>query len=277
VRLDAHQHFWRYSASEFGWIDERMARIRRDFLPADLEPELRRAGLDGCLAVQARSSRAETEFVLELARANPFVKGVVGWTDLCAPDVERELERLAREPRLKGLRHVVQDEPDERFLERADFRRGVRALARHELVYELLVYSRHLPLVAEFVAAHAGQSLVLDHLGKPRIAARERESWERPFRALGAFPRLACKLSGLVTEAAWNEWTSDDLRYYLDVALETFGEERILFGSDWPVCLLAARDYGEVFALVDEWAAPLCASARAKLFGLNAARIYCLS
>lgn len=275
MRLDAHQHFWRYSAAEYGWIGERMERIRRDFLPADLEPELRRAGLEGCIAVQARSSRAETEFLLDLARANPFVKGVVGWTDLCAPGVERELARLTREPLLKGLRHVVQDEPDEGFLLRADFRRGVRALARHELVYEILVYSRHLPLVGEFVARHA-VPLVLDHLGKPRIAERERASWEQPFRALGAFPHVACKLSGLVTEATWNEWTPDDLRFYLDVALETFGEDRLLFGSDWPVCLLAARDYGQVFALVDDWAARLGTSARAKLFGLNAARIYCI-
>lgn len=274
MRLDAHQHFWRYSAAEYGWIDARMTRIRRDFLPADLAPELARAGLEGCLAVQARSSLAETEFLLALARANPFVKGVVGWSDLCASDFPRELERLAREPRLRGLRHVVQDEPDERFLLRADFRRGVRALARHGLVYDVLVYSRHLEVVREFVAACPDQPLVLDHLGKPRVAARERASWERPFRALGAFPNLACKLSGLVTEAAWNEWEPAELCFYLDVALETFGEERLLFGSDWPVCLLAARDYGAVFALVDDWARRLTPAARAKLFGQNAARIY---
>jgi len=274
VRLDAHQHFWRYSPAEYAWIDARMARIARDFLPADLLPELARAGLDGALAVQARSSLAETHFLLELARAEPRIRGVVGWIDLCGDDVRGVLDGLADQPRLVGLRHIVQDEPDDRFLLRPDFQRGIAALAGRDLVYDVLVYPRQLEAVRAFVAAFPAQTFVLDHLAKPAIARGERQPWEQAFRALGAFPNLACKVSGLVTEATWNAWKPADFRFYLDVALETFGAGRLLFGSDWPVCLLAARDYATVHALVSDWAATLSPGARAGLFGANAARLY---
>lgn len=273
MRLDAHQHFWRYSPAEYGWIDARMGRIARDFLPADLQPELARAGFDGCLAVQARTSLAETRFLLELARAHPFVRGVVGWIDFTAPDVARLLAELAPEKALVGLRHIVQAEPDD-FLLRPDFQRGITALAGTGLVYDVLVYPRQLEAVRRFVAAFPGQAFVLDHLAKPDIAHAVRDPWERQFRALGAFPNLACKLSGLVTEATWNAWKPADFRFYLDVALETFGEERLLFGSDWPVCLLAAHDWQAVHDLLLEWASVLSPAARAKLFGANAARLY---
>jgi len=273
VRLDAHQHFWRYTPAEYDWIDARMGRIARDFLPADLEPELARSGLDGCLAVQARSSLDETRFLLALSRAHPFVRGVVGWVDFTAPDVARTLATFAAERALVGLRHIVQAEPDD-FLLRPDFRRGIAALAGTGLVYDVLVYPRQLPAVRSFVAAFPGQAFVLDHLAKPAIARGEREPWESAFRALGSFPNLACKVSGLVTEAAWNTWKPDDFRFYLDVALETFGPERLLFGSDWPVCLVAARDHAEVFGLVQSWADALSPSEREGLFGRNAARLY---
>lgn len=274
MRVDAHQHFWRYAPHEYGWIDARMERIARDFLPEDLRPELEAAALDGSIAVQARSSPAETRFLLDLARADARVLGVVGWLDLCADDVRGALDALADEARLVGLRHVVQDEPDDRFLLRPDFQRGIAALAGRGLVYDVLVHPRHLEVVRRFVAAFPAQPFVLDHLAKPAIARGERDPWERQFRALGAFPNLACKLSGLVTEAVWHAWRPEDFHFYLDVALETFGEERLLFGSDWPVCLLAARDYSEVHALLADWASELSVGARARLFGDNAARIY---
>ena len=277
MRIDAHQHFWRYAAREYGWIDSRMGRIARDFMPADLAPELDALGLDGCIAVQARASAAESDFLLALAREHAFVKGVVGWVDLCSPAVERELERLAAEPRFRGVRHPVQDEPDERFLLRPDFLRGMRALARFELVYELLVHPRHLEVVRRFAAQFPGQALVLDHLAKPAIARGERDPWERQIRALAELPHVSCKLSGLVTEARWNAWRAADFRFYLDVALDAFGEERLLFGSDWPVCLVAAHDYEQVFELVADWSAQLTPAARSKLFGGNAARIYHLA
>jgi len=274
VRIDAHQHFWHYAPAEYPWIDARMGRIARDFLPADLAPELEAAGIEGCVAVQARSSEAETRFLLALAEAHPFVRAVVGWADLCSPAVEERLATLVRAPRLKGLRHVVQDEPDDRFLLRPDFQRGVAALARTDLAYDLLIHPRHLEPARRFAEAFPALTIVLDHLAKPEIAAARRDPWERQLGALAELPHVACKLSGLVTEARWNAWKPDDFRFYLDAALEAFGPARLLFGSDWPVCLLAARGYGEVHALVHDWASALAAGERAALFGGNAARLY---
>ena len=277
MRIDAHQHFWRYAAREYGWIDERMGRIARDFLPGDLAPELAALGFDGCIAVQARASAVENEFLLALAREHAFVRGIVGWVDLCAPAVAGELEHLAADERFKGVRHLVQDEPDERFLLRPDFLRGVAHLARFGLAYDLLVHPRHLEVARRFAARFPEQVLVLDHLAKPAIARGERDPWERQFRALAELPHVVCKLSGLVTEARWNAWQPADFRFYLDSALDAFGEERLLFGSDWPVCLLAAASYRRVAELVLDWAAELSPAAREKLFGLNAARIYRLA
>jgi L-fuconolactonase len=274
VRLDAHQHFWHYTPQEYGWIDARMQRIARDFLPADLAPELARSGVDGCIAVEAHGSLAETERLLGFAREHPFVKAVVGWADLLAPDVAASVARLAREPKLRGLRHCVQAEPDD-FLRRADFQRGVRTLEAHGLVYDLLVYPRQLAAAAAFVAALPDQPFVLDHLAKPDIARDERTAWAGQLRALARFPNVACKLSGMVTEAKWHAWRPDDFAFYLDTALDAFGAERLLFGSDWPVCLCAARDYAQVHDLLADWAgARLAPAARAQLFGGNAARIY---
>jgi L-fuconolactonase len=277
VRIDAHQHFWRYSPAELPWIDARMGRIRRDFLPEHLAPELEAQGFGGCVAVQARSSLEETEFLLDLARARPFVRGVVGWVDLCAPDVELALQRLARDPRLKGVRHAVQDERDEGFLLRADFQRGVALLARFGLSYDLLVYPRHLEVARRFLDAFPALPVVLDHLGKPAIARGERAPWERRFRALRECPSLCCKLSGLVTEAAWHAWKPADLRPYLDVALDAFGAERLMFGSDWPVCLLAADGYRAVAEVVLQWAEDLAPSARESVLGATATRFYRLA
>lgn len=273
MRLDAHQHFWHYSPQEYGWIDARMQRIARDFLPGDLAPSLAASTLDGCIAVQARSSLAETAFLLDLARAHPFVKGVVGWADLCADDAPDVVARLAAEPRLRGLRHIVQAEPDD-FLLRPDFQRGVRTLGAHGLVYDVLIYPRQLAAANAFVRALPDQPFVLDHLAKPDVAHAQRDGWEAGFRALAHGTHVACKVSGLVTEASWGRWRRDDFRYYLDVALDAFGADRLLFGSDWPVCLVAARDYEQVFELVADWAAPLSPAERARLFGGNAARIY---
>lgn len=278
MRIDAHQHFWRYSAAEYGWIDARMPRIARDFLPADLAPSLRRYELDACVAVQARSSLAETEFLLAQAAQAPFVQAVVGWADLLAPDAADVVARLAEEPLLRGLRHIVQAEPDD-FLRSSDFQRGVRTLARYGLVYDILVYPRQMQAAVDFVRALPDQPFVLDHLAKPDIAHwqagdPQRDDWERNLRALASCPRVACKVSGMVTEAKWNAWRASDFTYYLETALDAFGEDRLLFGSDWPVCLVAAADYGPVHDLVADWAERLGPRACAKLFGGNAARIY---
>ena len=286
LRLDAHQHFWRFPAEEsarradFGWIDDSMEVLRRDYLPEHLAPELAAHAIDASLAVQARQSLEETRFLLDLARDNERIAGVVGWVDLRHPGVERELDLLASEPKLVGLRHIVQDEPDDEFLLRSDFQRGVSYLEERGLAYDILVYPRQLPAAVGFVERFPDQTFVLDHLAKPALSAPPEErnlaAWESAIRALAEHPKLACKISGLVTEAAWQRWTPADFAPVLDVVFEAFGPDRLLFGSDWPVCLLAARDYGEVVSLVADYATSLAPSARAQLFGENARAVYAL-
>lgn len=276
-RLDAHQHFWRYEPAEYGWIDGRMGVLKRDFLPADLAPELRAAGLDGTIAVQARCSLDETRFLLALAREHRWIAGVVGWVDLTSPDAERDLDRLTGEEKLVGIRHLVQDEPDDAFLLREDFARGVSLLAGRGLVYDVLIHPRHLRVAARFVERFPEQRFVLDHLAKPPIAAgpaAARGPWADDLRALAEHPHVACKLSGLVTEAAWDAWTPADLVPYLDVAYEAFGPERVMFGSDWPVCLLAAEGYGAVHGALRSWARGLGERELDGLLGGVARRVY---
>ncbi|HEB53330.1 MAG TPA: amidohydrolase [bacterium] len=274
MRIDAHQHFWHYRPADLPWIDAHMHRIARDFLPADLRPSLAACGIDGCIAVQARSSLAETRFLLDLAAEHDFVRAVVGWLDLFADDVDDTLAELAREPRLRGVRHIVQDEPDDQFLLRNDFQRGVARLGAHGLVYDILIYPRQLDAAVSFVAALPDQPFVLDHMAKPDIANARTDDWLLGFEGLAQFETVACKISGMVTEADWHAWQPHDFRLYLDKALDAFGIDRLLFGSDWPVCLLAADEYRDVYGLVWDWAAQLTDTERGKLFGDNAARIY---
>lgn len=283
-RLDAHQHFWRYTPADYAWITPALGEIRRDFQPAELARELGAAGLDGSLAVQARSDSRETDELLALARSSAGtrtpVRGVVGWLDLAAADLERQLDRYAVDPLLVGLRHVVQDEPDDRFLDRPDFRRGVRTAAGRGLVYDLLVYPRQLPAALDFVAALEGVSMVLDHCAKPPLrqghGSPEMAAWERGVRALARAPHLACKVSGLVTEADWRAWRAEDVLRCVAVVLEAFGPERVLYGSDWPVCLLAAS-YARVFGLAARAVASCTPDERGAFFGGNAARVYGLA
>jgi L-fuconolactonase len=276
VRIDAHQHFWRYSPEAYPWIDDRMAGLRRDFLPEDLAPEIRRAGVDATVAVQASQTVEETRWLLELADAHPFIAGVIGWVDLRAPDVEDRLAAVARSPRLVGIRHIVQSEPDDRFLLRPDFCRGVAAAGARGLVYDILIYPRHLPVAAEFAARFAGQRFVLDHLAKPEIRSRAIESWARDLRRLAAAPNVYCKLSGLITEADWQAWTPDGLRPYLDVAFDCFGAERLIAGSDWPVCTLAG-DYAAAIGVVADYLAGRPADERDAVLGGNARRVWRLA
>jgi L-fuconolactonase len=250
-----------------------MAALKRDFLPPDLEPLLREAGFDGCVAVQAAQTPEETRFLLDLARRHPFVKAVVGWVDLVAPDLEAQLEHLGGEPALRGVRHIAQDEADDRFLARDDVVRGISALARHGLTYDILVYARQMPSAVELARRLPEQPFVVDHVAKPEIRAGRLESWRVHIRELAALPHVACKLSGLVTEADWSRWTPADLRPYLDVVLEAFGPERLMVGSDWPVCLLAA-DYPTVITLVRDLVAPLSDAEQAAILGGTAARFY---
>jgi L-fuconolactonase len=272
-RIDSHQHFWRYEPREFAWIDERMAVIRRDFLPQDLGPVLRSAGIDGCIAVQAPQSLAETRFLLECAKQAPFVRGVVGWVDLRSPAVGDQLREFAGNPQFVGVRHIAQGEPDPRFLVQPDFLRGIAALQPFDLVYDVLVYPHQLPAAIELCARFPSQRFILDHLAKPYIRRGERQPWADDLTRLAALPNVACKLSGMVTEADWSAWTTAHLKPYVDHALATFGPDRLLFGSDWPVCLVAC-DYQRWVDTVAELVSPLTSDQRDAIFGGNAARWY---
>jgi L-fuconolactonase len=272
-RIDAHHHLWRYTAEEYGWIDERMSVLRRDFLPQDLKPLLDGARMDGALAVQARQTLEETKWLLGLAEENPWMRGVVGWAPVASPEFPEVLAGLRENPRLKGLRHVVQDEPDEEFILGEAFNRGIRAMRGTGLVYDVLIYARHLPQAIRFVDRHPEQAFVLDHCAKPRIASREMEPWRTQIRELARRPHVCCKVSGLVTEAEWGRWTPDDLRPYFEVVLEAFGAERLMFGSDWPVALLASG-YQRWVETVEAWTAGLTEMEREGIWGGNAVRVY---
>jgi L-fuconolactonase len=272
MRIDAHQHFWRYDPAEYGWIDESMTRLRRDFLPEDLEPLMDAAGFDACVAVQARQTPEETRWLLELAAANPFIAGVVGWVDLQSAAVERELDALSGQKKLVGIRHIVQAEPDD-FLLRPSFQRGVGLLERFGLTYDILIYPRHLKAAGEFVARFPSQRFALDHLGKPEIRSGRSDEWQRDLRALSRFPNVVCKLSGLVTEADWQSWTPDEVRPYLDAAFECFGANRLMIGSDWPVCTLAAP-YERTMAVIGDYVARCSEAERGAVLGGTAARFW---
>ena len=273
VRIDAHQHFWRFHAPHFPWIDEAKARLMRDYLPPDLEPALRAAGFDACIAVQARHDVDETRFLLEIARAHPFVAGVVAWVDLQAGDLHDQLTYWAADPKLVGIRHIVHDEADDRFMLRPAFLRGLGTLAEFDLTYDLLLFPRHLPVAVDVVARFPDQRFVLDHLAKPPVRARDIDAWARDLVRLAALPNVCAKLSGLVTEADWNRWTPDDLRPYLDVALDAFGAGRLMVGSDWPVCTLAG-DYAAVMAPVVDFANEQSPADRDAILGGTAARFW---
>jgi L-fuconolactonase len=276
MRIDAHQHFWTYSAAEYPWIGPGMERLARDFGPTDLEAMLAAAGIGGSVAVQARQSLAETRWLLGLAETHALIKGVVGWVDLRSDRAAEQLDEFAAHPRFVGVRHVVQDEPDPRFLLGGAFVGGLRLLAPRGLTYDLLLYPQHLPAAAELAALLPEQPFVLDHLAKPRVReglAAALEPWRRDLAALARHPNVSCKLSGLVTEAVWREWRRDDFTPYLETALEAFGPERLMFGSDWPVCLLAA-DYAEVAGIVTDFVARLSAAEQAAILGGTATRVY---
>jgi len=273
MRIDAHQHFWRYEPSEYGWIDDTMSALRRDFLPEESAREMRSAGVDACVAVQARQSLDETRWLLELAESHPTIAGVVGWVDLLSSDARQQLQRFAVNRKLVGVRHIVQSEPDDRFLLRGDFCRGVALLHEFSLTYDILIYPRHLPIAAEFVARFEQQPFVLDHLAKPEIRSGRIVEWERDLRALATHPNVCCKLSGLVTEADWRRWTPAEIYPYLDVAFDAFGPDRLITGSDWPVCTLAG-EYGRVAALVADYLAGRPDAERRAVLGGNANSVW---
>lgn len=272
-RLDSHVHFWRHTAAEFGWLDGPLEPLRRDFLPADLAEPRAAAGIDGAIAVQARQSHAETQFLLELAAATPWLRGVVGWVDLRAADVPSQLRPLQRSGLLVGVRHVVEAEPDPEFVVGEAFLRGIAALAPYDLVYDLLVQPRHWPSTLALVERFPGQKFVLDHAGKPDPHG-DLDAWRRWLHALAKSPNVACKLSGWPREAG-PEWTAAALRPLAATVLDAFGPERVLFGSDWPVCQCAST-YGRWVEAVAAWLSVLAPTEQDAVWGGNAQRLYAL-
>jgi L-fuconolactonase len=270
--VDAHHHLWRYTAAEYGWIDDAMAALRRNFLPGELELEARAAGVQATVAVQARQTLEETEWLLELAEASELIRGVVGWAPIAEAGFAAVLERLQARPKLKGLRHVVQAEATG-FLDDAAFNRGMAALQGTGLVYDLLITADQMEEATRFVDRHPQQVFVLDHMAKPRIAAGELEPWSRRIGELARREHVSCKLSGMVTEAEWNSWSAESLRPYFEMVLEAFGPERLMAGSDWPV-LTVACSYGRWWKVIEEWLAPLTERERLLIEGEVAMKVY---
>ena len=271
--IDAHHHLWRYTAAEYSWITGEMRGLRRDFLPDELRQEMQSSGIQATVCVQARQTTQETASLLRFAAEYPWIAGVVGWADIAAEDFPARLGALLRSPKLKGLRHVLQDEPDPSFALRPDFQRGLAALKGTALAYDILIHAPQLPVAAQMIDKHPDQVFVLDHLAKPKIAAGEISPWREHLCALAQRPNVWCKLSGMTTEANWTQWTLDDLRPYLDVALEAFGPGRLLAGSDWPVCILASS-YSQWWQVLRAWAANLSATEQDSIFMRNAAEVY---
>jgi L-fuconolactonase len=275
MRIDAHHHFWRYTPAEYGWIDDAMASIRRDFLPADLAPAIAASGIDAVVSVQARQTLAETEFLLEQAAAHSWIAAVVGWVPLTDSAIADILVRLAAHPRLKGVRHVLQAEPDA-YMDRPDFNAGLAQLTALNLTYDILVYHAQLPAAVRLVDRHPNLVFVLDHIAKPAIRTGELQPWARDLAELARRPNVFCKLSGVVTEADYKTWTWDQILPYLDTALEAFTPARLMFGSDWPVCRVATT-YGDWVRTVERFASTLSVNERQAIFHDAAARVYRLT
>ncbi|GAB4026792.1 amidohydrolase family protein [Spirosoma koreense] len=275
MTIDAHQHFWHFDPVRDSWIRDEMAIIQRDFLPADLEPVLAANGIDGCVAVQASQSEEETLFLVNMAQNYDIVKGVVGWVDLQSPQLAQRLEALSQHPEIKGYRHVAQAEPDD-FLARPAVIEGIRQLAAFGLTYDILIYPSQLKAALQLVRAVPEVNFVIDHLAKPYIKKQEISRWSNFMTQIARHPNVSCKLSGMVTEADWHNWSKRDFFPYLDVVFNQFGPDRLLFGSDWPVCLVAAN-YTQVKTLIEEYVAAWGNDVRAKIFGANAVAFYNLT
>ncbi len=273
MKIDSHQHFWNYDPARDTWITEEMSILKRDFLPEDLDHEYQANGIDASIAVQADQSENETLFLLDLANRNSKIAGVVGWVDLCSSKAAERLAFFSQFEKLRGFRHIAQAEPDERFLVRDDFVRGIAGLREFGFTYDILIYPKQLPAALELVAKLPEQRFIIDHLAKPEIKTRGAASWATHMRNIAQNPNVYCKLSGLVTEADWHHWKSEDFKPYLDVVFDAFGPQRLMFGSDWPVCLLAGS-YRRVKQVIEDYLNGHSEDEKEKIFGDNAVGFY---
>ncbi len=275
MKIDAHQHFWTFDPNRDRWITAEMETIRRDFLPDQLSAELKAQNIAGCVAVQATESIVETEYLLELAAKFSFIKGVVGWVDLAGKDLGEELERFQHNHHLVGFRKILQTLPPE-AMDETNFRRGLQKLAAYDFTYDILIYPNQLPAAIRLVKDFPNQKFVLDHMAKPQIAEKEIQPWKKQIEQLAALPNISCKVSGLVTEADWKSWKQEDFTPYLDTVVEAFGTDRLLYGSDWPVCLVAAS-YNKVFKLIMSYFEAFSKNEQEAIFGRNAINFYNLT
>jgi len=273
MKIDAHQHFWKYNDSDYVWMTGDMDKLRKDHPPKDLLPLLGSAEIDATVAVQARQCLEESTWLLNLADEYPFIRAVVGWADLCSEQVIEQLELLAQHPKFRGVRHVVHDEADDEFMLRASFLDGISHLKRFGLTYDLLLFPRHLPIARKVVKRFPDQRFVLDHIAKPSIRTREIEPWARDLKRLAECENVFCKISGLVTETKWGSWKAEDFEPYLDVVLGAFGPHRLMIGSDWPVCTLAA-DYTTTIDLADDYISRLSGDERRAIWETNPIEFY---
>ncbi len=276
MKIDAHQHFWEYNAAKHSWINDEMAVLKQDFLPKQLWAELGASKIDGCVAVQADQTEAETDFLLDLASRNDFIKGIVGWVDLRSTTLKERLEHYKSHTKLVGFRHVVQDEPDVNFMLGEAFKRGIGELGAFGYTYDILIFPTQMEAAEKIVAAYPNQKFVIDHIAKPYIAKGAMEPWKSNMKAIASHENVSCKVSGMITEADWKNWNYDQLLPYLDMVFESFGPERIMFGSDWPVCLLAGK-YSAVKSIVAHYVEAMSDDEQEMIWGKTAQMFYGLT
>jgi L-fuconolactonase len=272
-RIDSHQHFWKFDPVRDTWIDDKMKIIQNDFLPQDLQPILKENGFDGSVVVQSDQSEAENHFHLHNAQQFSLIKGVVGWIDFQSKEVEERLEYYSQFEKMKGFRHVLQGEPRRDLMLEPSFSHGISLLRKHNFTYDILVFEDQLQYIPEFVGGFRDQLFVIDHIAKPNIKDGKIEEWRRMIKRVGQFENIFCKLSGMVTEADWKNWKNEDFQPYMDVVVEAFGIDRILFGSDWPVCLVAGP-YKKIVGIVEDYFSSFSKEEQGKFFGLNAMHFY---
>lgn len=273
LQIDSHQHFWKYSTENHSWIDDEMAVIRRDFLPEDLKVVYQENNIDGCVAVQADQTLEETDFLVDLAKQHNFIKGVVGWVDFRADNIDEVLEKYSQQKIVKGFRHIVQGEPDPNFLLKKDFVNGISKLEKYGFTYDILVFPHQLGAVLEFVKQFPNQKFVIDHIAKPYIKEGFYEGWAVMIKEIAKYPNVYCKLSGMITEADYKTWTSEQLQPYMQLVLDAFGTDRVMFGSDWPVCLVAGN-YTRVKKITTDFIENLSSEEQEAILGANAVKFY---
>jgi len=274
MKIDCHQHYWHFNLKDYSWMGDNMSVIKRDFLPSDLLPELESINFDGSVAVQARQNLEETQWLLKLADDFPHIKGVVGWLDLQSETVETDIQEFATHPKAVGVRHVIHDEEDDNFMLRPEFIRGIKLLEKYNLAYDILIFPKHLQNTIKFVREFSeNQTFIIDHIAKPFIKDGILSPWKEEITELAKFPNVFCKLSGMVTEADWENWNPEHLKPYLDVVLKAFGTDRVMIGSDWPVCLVAGK-YEKVMGVVMDYISKFSETEKAKILGGNAVKAY---